>query len=170
MPRNLELKAPCSSPPSGAVIARSLGARHTHRFYHTDTYFKISSGRLKLREFRRGNSELIRYFRPNTRGVRVSQYTLVQVRHGREVRKALSRIFGVLTVVRKRRDVYILKNARIHVDVVKGLGSFIEFEVIVRYGLPQAKRLMNTLKQAFALRDRDCIGTSYGTMLLKKPR
>ncbi len=170
MPRNLELKAPFSSLASGAVIARSLGARRSDRFYHTDTYFTVASGRLKLRESRGRTSELILYSRPNTKGVRVSQYTIVQIRHNREMRNALKRLFGVLTVVRKRRDLYILKNARIHLDRVKGLGGFIEFEVIVRYGMPQAKRLMNVLKRAFALRDQDCIGTSYSAMLMNKSR
>lgn len=170
MPRNLELKAPLSSSAAGAAIARSLGARRANRFYHIDTYFKVVPGRLKLREFRGGNSELIWYSRPNTRGVRVSQYAIVQVRHTREVRNALSRVFGILAVVRKRRDLFILKNARIHLDRVKGLGSFVEFEVIVRRGMPQAKRLMNILKRAFALRERDCIGTSYSAMLMNQSR
>lgn len=170
MPRNLELKAPLPSPSAGAEIARSLGARRANRFHHVDTYFKIVSGRLKLREFRGGKGELIWYSRPNTRGIRVSQYTIVQVRHTREVRNALSGVFGTLAVVRKRRDLYVLKNARIHLDRVKGLGSFVEFEVIVRYGMPQAKRLMNTLKRAFAIRKRDCIGSSYSTLLMNQSR
>lgn len=170
MPRNLELKAPLPPSAAGAAIARSLGAKLADRFYHTDTYFKIGPGRLKLREFRGGIGELIRYSRPNTRGVRVSRYTIVQVRHPAEVRNALKRVFGVSAVVRKRRDLYILKNARIHLDRVRGLGSFVEFEVIISYGMPQAKRLMNELKKAFGLRDRDCIGTSYSTLLIDQSR
>ncbi|MEX1138607.1 MAG: class IV adenylate cyclase [Bacteroidota bacterium] len=171
MPRNLELKAPLSSSYAGAAIARSLGARRTNRFYHTDTYFNIPSGRLKLREFR-GNSrsQLIWYIRPNTRGVRISQYAIAPVQDTRETRKILSRLFGVQVVVRKRRDLFILNNARIHLDRIAGLGNFVEFEVIVRYGIPQAKHLMNVLKTAFSVRQRDCIGTSYCTMLMNRTR
>ena len=170
MPRNLELKAPLSSRTAGVAIARSLGARNKGRLYHTDTYFRVPAGRLKLREFRGGRSELISYTRPNNRGARVSQYNISRVHNAREMKRALTDVFGAVVVVRKRRELYTLKNARIHLDQVAGLGSYIEFEVIVRHGLPQAKRLINVLKTAFSVHDRDCVGTSYSTMLVNLSR
>ncbi|MEX2116817.1 MAG: class IV adenylate cyclase [Bacteroidota bacterium] len=170
MPRNLELKAPLPSLRTGAAIARSLRARNKGLLYHIDTYFTFPVGRLKLREFRDGHGELISYARSDRKGARISRYTIMLVRYPREIRKVLRRLFGVQVVVRKRRRLYTMKNARIHLDQVSGLGSFVEFEVIVRYGLPQAKRLMNVLKTAFSVRDRDCIGTSYSTMLINRSR
>ncbi len=165
MPRNLELKAPLASRTEGAAIARSLGATYQGRFHQTDTYFKVPSGRLKLREFRGGKGELIRYDRPNNKGTRTSTYTVVDVPHPGEMKRVLTRIFGVFVVVRKRRELFTLRNARIHLDRVAGLGSFIEFEVIVRRGKPQARLLMKHLRTAFSIRNRDCIATSYSALL-----
>jgi len=170
MPRNLELKTPLSSRTAAVEIARSLGARNKGRLFHTDTYFKVPAGRLKLREFRGGRTELISYTRPNNPGARVSQYIIARIHSARELKRALTSVFRVLVVVRKRRELYTLRNARIHLDQVSGLGSYIEFEVIVRHGLPQAKRLMSVLKTAFSVHDRDCVGTSYSTMLVNRSR
>jgi predicted adenylyl cyclase CyaB len=170
MPRNLELKAPLASRSEGAAIARSLGASYVGRFYQTDTYFRVPSGRLKLREFRGGKGELIRYERPDKKGTRTSIYTVVNVPHRREMKRVLTQIFGVLVVVRKRRELLTLRNARIHLDLVKGLGSFIEFEVIVRQNMPQARRLMKHLRSAFSIRNRDCIATSYSALLINQQR
>jgi adenylate cyclase class IV len=86
------------------------------------------------------------------------------------MKRTLSRVFGILVVVRKQRDLHTLRNARIHLDLVKGLGSFIEFEVIVRHGMPQARRLMKHLRSVFSIRHRACIGTSYSALLINKSK
>jgi adenylate cyclase class IV len=45
--------------------------------------------------------------------------------------QALSTALGVRGVVRKHRHVILIDNTRVHLDEVEGLGSFIEFEVVL---------------------------------------
>ena len=46
-------------------------------------------------------------------------------------KRLLGRMLGPRACVRKRREVWLYENARIHLDTVEGLGRFIEIEVVV---------------------------------------
>jgi len=162
MPRNLELKAVTSSLVRAATMARSLPARRAGVLYQTDTYFTVATGRLKLRVNRGSVAELIAYKRRDHRGARISTYSRIPVVNAPEMRKALGGTLGVRSTVRKRRVVFLYQNARIHLDSVRGHGSFIEFEVMVRQGMPQARRLMKHLKSVFQIRRKDIWPGSYG--------
>ena len=48
-------------------------------------------------------------------------------------------------VVEKKRRLFLYKNSRIHLDEVRGLGTFIEFEVLVKHGKQQAQKLLELL-------------------------
>lgn len=168
MPHNLELKAALRSIPAAALIARSLPARRTGVLHQTDTYFYAPFGRLKLREIRGVGAELIRYSRPDRPGVRRSDYTRTPVKDPATIRRILARTLGVRSVVRKRRVLFRYRNARIHLDAVSRLGTFLEFEVIVDKGLPQARRLMTFLRRQFRIRARDVRPGSYGDMILRR--
>ncbi|MCX6550557.1 MAG: CYTH domain-containing protein [Acidobacteria bacterium] len=74
-------------------------------------------------------------------------------------------MFGLAVCVRKRREVWLVENARIHMDRVTGLGTFAEIEVVVTRGMRQATRLMAALREALGIRQRDVIGTSYADLL-----
>ena len=50
---------------------------------------------------------------------------------GNDAEKYLSDILSIETVVEKKRDLYIYKNTRIHLDTVINLGSFLELETVV---------------------------------------
>jgi adenylate cyclase class IV len=63
--------------------------------------------------------------------------------------------------------VFLLKNARIHLDKVDRLGSFIEFEVIVRSGLRQARAMMKRLTKSFALEGQRSLAFSYSDLMLR---
>jgi len=64
-------------------------------------------------------------------------------------------------MVIKSRIVYLYKNARIHLDRVRGLGLFLEFEVLVTKGKEQAAGLMKELRREFQIAKGDVIGGSY---------
>lgn len=168
MPANLELKAALRSLQTAETTAKSLPARRMGILHQTDTYFQIADGRLKLREIRGSGAELIRYVRPNHAGVRRSEYTRIAVKQPAAVRRLLSRALGIRSVVRKRRILFRYRNARIHLDTVNRLGAFLEFEVMVRRGLPQARRLMTFLRRRFRIRARDVRPGSYGDMILRR--
>ena len=168
MPSNLELKAVCRSLADAQKIARKIRAKRIGTMHQTDTYFRINRGRLKLREIRGAGSELIYYRRPNRKGSRFSNYLVVPVVSRVAMKRLFRSLFGERTVVRKLRTLYLYKNARIHLDRVKGLGSFIEFEVLNTRGKRQAQTMMIFLKNEFRIRQGAIIAGSYSDLIWKR--
>ena len=74
---------------------------------------------------------------------------------------------GIVNVVRKRREIYLWHNVRIHLDDVQGLGQFLEFEAVLSpeiddaVGHEQLKKLMTE----FNLRPEDLLAGSYTDMI-----
>ena len=165
MAKNLEIKAVLLSILHGEEIAKRIGARRSGVLEQVDTYFSVPAGRLKLREINRKQYELISYTRPDGKRNRYSDYRIIQVRDLRNTKALLKALFGVRCVVRKRRTLYLYQNARIHLDVVRGLGVFLELEVVVRKGTVQAKRLMALLRKEFGISSGSLIAGSYSDML-----
>lgn len=165
---NLELKARCRDLGKARRIARSLRARKLKLLRQSDTYFDVRRGRLKIREISGTSAELIYYERPDKTGDRFSQYTIVKIEQARPLKIMLRNALGSKITVRKRRSVYLYKNARIHLDTVQGLGSFIEFEVIVEKGRQQARTLMKELRRKFDIVPEMIIRGSYSDLLLRK--
>ena len=126
---NLELKAKIVSPARTLKALRKMGGP-SETLIQTDTYFRIKSGRLKLREFANGKTELIFYRRNEETGRRWSYYSILNISDVKNTKAFLKEAFGIDVVVRKTRHVYCSRGeTRIHFDRVKGLGMFIEFEV-----------------------------------------
>ena len=168
MPTNLELKAKVSNLTDAERIARKIGAKKDSVLIQTDIYFNLASGRLKLREINSRKFELIHYARANRPGDRYSNYTIVPLREPHTVKKVLTKLFGQKVVVRKRRLLYLFNNARIHLDLVMGLGFFIEFEVLVTKGKAQAESFMRTLRKEFSLLPSQIVAGSYSDLLFQK--
>lgn len=166
--RNLEIKA--AVPSLAAVRARLRrvpGAALHARLRQTDWYFAVPRGRMKLRESVEGRSrraELIVYARPDTRGARTSRFVRMPVDECAATRRLLAGQFGVSVCVRKQREVWLVENARIHLDRVAGLGTFIEIEVVVTRGLPQARRLMAALRAGLGIEPGAVVGRSYSDL------
>lgn len=167
MPRNLELKARCGSLREVLRTARLLGAREAGLLEQVDRYFDVPFGRLKLREIRGSGAELIYYDRPSTSDItgRWSSYLIYPVGDAKRLRATLSAAWSVRAVVRKRRRLFLLENARIHLDTVDGLGTFLEFEVVQTKGRAQAAAMYRRLCAGFDIRPSDLIGGSYVDML-----
>ena len=83
--------------------------------------------------------------------------------------KALTSVFGVRCIVKKRRELYLYKNARIHLDHVESLGEFVEFEVMVTRGVRQAEKLLQFLIDEFRFRKADTVAGSYADLIMKRP-
>ena len=163
MPTNLELKAVVESPRRiDAILEKNT--RRQGLLIQTDTYFVVKRGRLKIREFRAGGAELIYYERREGNGSRWSNYEVIPLTDGAQLKKILSTLFRIKVVVKKRRRLYLYKNARIHMDKVEGLGRFIEFEVIVNSGKRQAQRVYNELRELLGIQDRSLIECSYADL------
>lgn len=134
---NIELKLECRDPGLARSICLTYGARFAGTQEQTDTYFRLSRGRLKKRESPGEAPEWIYYERPDQARARTSTFTLYTEVEAR--RQFGRRKLPVWVVVRKRRDVFLVGNVRIYLDAVEGLGAFVEFEAMVSQGQSAAR-------------------------------
>jgi adenylate cyclase class IV len=163
VPLNLELKARLPSLEQADRRARSIGASLLEEIRQTDTYFAVPNGRLKLREFDDGRSELIFYERPEVAPERQSSYSRIPLPSGTRLVPLLAKAVGIVTVVRKERRVFLYRGARIHLDRVDGMGTFLEFEVPLEQGTP-GEPLMRELRSLFAIEDAHVLQASYADL------
>jgi adenylate cyclase, class 2 len=165
--RNIELKAKCPDLARAREAALHLGAREAGVLEQTDTYFHCTSGRLKLRETAGHPAELIAYARADEPDVRASAYHVVPVGEPGPLKRSLATALGVRVVVVKRRRLLLWHNVRIHLDEVRGLGSFVEFEAVLSEGEDEAAAYerIATLANALELRPDDRIATSYSNLI-----
>src|SRR3954453_22739463 len=77
--RNIELKASDPDPERSLAVVLGLGARDRGFLYQRDTYFRVTSGRLKLREEEPGGATLVQYDRVDADEARESRYRLPHV-------------------------------------------------------------------------------------------
>jgi len=107
----------------------NLGSKFVGTVNQEDTYFEVPEGRLKLREIK-GTSdvELIFYERENIVGPKQDDAFLLRVRDADDFKAVLKRILKQIIIIEKEREIYTYQGTQIHLDTVKGLGKFIEFE------------------------------------------
>ena len=166
--RNIELKARCADLVAARAAAERIGARFQATLNQIDTYFHVPHGRLKLREIDGGvRAELIGYDRPDDIAARASDYRVVRVTDAADLKASLAAALGVRGEVRKRRDLFLWRNVRIHLDRVEGLGSFIEFEAVVSAhdDEPRSRQNLQQLAEALRISDDDRIALSYSDLL-----
>lgn len=132
MPTNLELKIRLNNPDKILKTVRAINAEYKGGMNQVDVYYKNSNFRLKLR-LENGTQVLIKYSRNEGTGNRWSDYQLISLEKN-DARDFLNDIFGEEVVVEKIRKYYLYDNTRIHIDEVKGLGSFLELETLVVKG------------------------------------
>ncbi len=134
-----------------------------------DTYYLLGAKRLKIRE-EGGRSEIIFYSRVNKNGTRESSYRMLKVyQFFVPILKFLLDIsYGVKIVVEKRRDLYLFKNTRIHLDTVAKLGTFIELETVMREEGDDTQYMAehNKVKDLLLLEQFPSISGSYSDLLL----
>ncbi len=110
---------------------------------------------------------LIAYERPDHPAFRESAYHLVPVPDPDLLKAALTAALGVRVVVAKQRTLYLLHNVRIHLDTVDNLGTFIEFEAVLRTPEDEAASpgRLAQLAEVLGIRDEDRISRSYSDLL-----
>jgi adenylate cyclase class 2 len=168
MRANLELKARCSDLERARERAREVATRWVGVDQQVDTYFVTRAGRLKLRESSLSGAQLIPYFRPDERAAKRSDYQVIAIEDGAGLARMLGAMLGVHRIVRKRREIALFENVRIHLDRVDGLGTFVELEAVwdgAEVGLAEQQRKLAFLRERLGLRDEDVIAGSYETLL-----
>jgi len=138
--------------------------------FQKDTYFKVPTGRLKLREGNIENS-LIFYKREDVQGIKLSQINLVKLTPNSGMDKVLLNSNGILTIVSKKREIYFIDNVKFHIDEVMGLGAFVEIEAIDETGIFSKEKLQQQCEyyaEVFKIKTTDMIEGSYSDMIIKQ--
>lgn len=169
MPRNIEIKARVAEPEALRQRALALATAPEQRLEQDDSFFVLPAGRgrLKLRQFGDGSAELIHYQRADDAGAKASDYVRVPLADGDACREALGRALGLQGRVRKRRSVVMVGRTRVHLDAVEGLGDFMELEVVLRDGEPDADGVAEAeaLLQALGLAGAPRVAGAYLDLL-----
>ena len=171
MARNIEIKARITSVDSLAAKVAPLADVGPTAIAQDDTFFHCAQGRLKLRVFADGHGELIAYERGDTRGPKLSDYVRAPVAEPAALRDALTRACGQRGRVIKQRTLYLIGATRVHLDVVEGLGHFMELEVVLRdeqtpsEGEAIAQRLLATL----GIQTDQLLSQAYIDLLEQRP-
>lgn len=137
--------------------------------HQKDTYYKVATGRLKLRE---GNIEnaLIYYEREDSNESKQSDVILYRHVPDEGLKAILEKVHGVKIVVHKKRKIYFVNNVKIHLDEVAQLGTFIEVEAIDKdgsIGIEKLKAQCNEFAKFFGVLPGDYMAESYSDMLMK---
>ena len=166
MPKNLEIKVKLSSHKEVKTILKKNRIDLEGLLIQKDIYYKVDRGILKLR-IENDKQTLIFYDRNEKSKKRLSDYHLLEINktNGNEY---LKRFLDVLTIVKKKRELYLFNNTRIHLDFVKNLGYFLELETRVTNGLKDAEKRFNYLLDLLNLHDKKEIRASYKDLLLDK--
>lgn len=166
MPKNLEIKVKLDSLKEVKSILKQNEIPRAEILIQKDIYYKVKQGLLKLR-LENKKQTLIFYNRNEKSKKRWSDFHLLDIK-GTDGNKYLKRFLDVLTVVDKKRALFLFDNTRIHLDEVKGLGFFLELETKVISGLTDAEKRFNNIKKLLRLDDKPEIRASYKDLLIKK--
>lgn len=131
MSANVEIKARVGDPEAFAARARAICGSEPEIIEQADVFFRAARGRLKLRRFTASRGELIHYERPDAVGPKTSRYRLVSTHDPDGLTAALADALGEIGRVVKTRRLWLAGRTRIHLDAVRGLGDFMELEVVL---------------------------------------
>lgn len=172
---NIEIKAKCNDFDHARETAKRLKTDYIGHLHQIDTYFETKEGRLKLREINNINikeAQLIPYFKEYSAGPMKSSYSVLPVTDPTNLKLILDKTLGTVTVVDKKREVFLIDNVRVHLDKVKNLGTFIEFEAVYEENSPADKEREITrvyeLMDTFKIKKNDLLDKSYIDYLLSK--
>jgi len=170
MSQNIEIKAVYPDLKKGQHKARALAAQFIGTDHQIDTYFNVPRGRLKLRESALSGNQLIPYLRPDEQTAKKSQYVLLPVQDPSAVKELLTRMFGIRLIVEKERHIYLWQNVRIHLDQVKNLGTFLEFEAVIdeEHAAEICREQVRFLLTHFEIPETNLLARSYADLLTER--
>jgi adenylate cyclase class 2 len=162
--QNLEFKTRLDDAARATAALTALSATDAGLLVQRDTYFHVPDGRLKLREMP-DHAELIAYDRDERGAAMLSHYTVTPVADPAALRAELAARHGIRGVVEKARGLWLYRNARIHLDHVAGLGSFLEIEVVEPRTPEEGRALLEELLTALGLHPAEPLRMSYIDMI-----
>jgi len=169
MPANIEIKARVRDFKGLQQKAEQLCDTPRQVIQQEDTFFNCPNGRIKLRELGPQRGQLVYYLREDVTGPKHSEYKIFETTDPAGLKLILSEAYGVRGVVSKIRYLYMAGQTRIHLDDVKGLGKFMELEVVLKPGQTDAEgqALAEALMQKIGIRKTDLIESAYMDIMEK---
>jgi len=170
MSKNIEIKAKVNLDDIEKKVVLLKNISTPQIILQEDVFLNHNEGRLKLRKFPNGKSELIFYKRDNLNGPKSSEYYIYNSTNTKELQNFLINSFGLRGIVRKTRKLYLLNNTRIHLDKVDSLGEFLELEVIVNdeYNETACKKTADDLINYLQISEEMLIDKAYIDLLEEK--
>jgi len=163
---NIEVKARCADFAPIEARLSELEAGPAGTFEQSDTYFRVSQGRLKLRELAPDEGQLIQYARTDTPGPKRSEYRIAHTSDPGSMRAILADLVGIWLEVRKTRRIWLWENVRIHLDEVAGLGRFVELEAVTEdRGERESRARVEQLMAELSIDPGDLVPGSYSDLL-----
>lgn len=167
--KNIELKIRMDNFKKVIFLLHKIKAFDIGEIIQCDTYYNHSDGRLKIREINNRDAEVIFYQRPDIEKSKISKYEITPIIFSQldNFKNDLKSKYGEEVVVFKKRQLWIYKNTRIHLDSVDYLGNFLELETIVgdrkiQKAMREHKDIIDLLK----LSEYEKINTSYSNLLM----
>ncbi len=165
---NLEAKFRLLDHAEAEARAAALGYVRRAILNQRDTFFRVASGKLKLRE-ETGSAVLIFYRRRESASLMLSDYEIVPVADPARWLRILEDALGAIAVVEKVRILMTRDNVRLHLDRVAKLGEFGEIEAVIADGDdPERSRgAVDEILAALGVGQADLIDVSYFELLAK---
>lgn len=167
MATNIEIKALARDFEGQKQMAEGLSDTPCQIILQVDTFFKVPSGRFKLRDLGAGHGQLVFYTRPDSSGPKRSDYFIYETSQPAVLTDILAKALGVRGVVKKTRRLYLVGQTRIHMDEVVGLGEFIELEVVMEEGQSdmEGQAIAEDLMRKLGIQEEDLIEGAYMDMM-----
>lgn len=169
---NSEIKARCDNHAKIRDFLLAHGADYKGTDHQIDTYFNVSTGRLKLRQGSIENN-LIFYTRSDAAGPKQLEICLSAVEKESTIGAVLAKALGVKVQVDKKREIYFIDNVKFHIDTVKNLGTFMEIEAIDWDGSIGTDKLQEQCEyyaKAMNIAKKDLVKGSYSDLLIELGR
>jgi len=160
--KNIEIKAKINDYKNVKRLVEDLCSNPVETEQQKDTFFNTPKGRLKLRESDE-TSAIMYYFRPDSHGPKQSDIALSFTDNSDTLKTVLDKSIGIRGIVIKKRILYKHGQTRIHLDDVKGLGKFIELEVVLNPGQTSndGEIIAYKLMDKFDIQKTDLIDVAY---------
>jgi predicted adenylyl cyclase CyaB len=163
MPANIEIKARVHDFKRLQQKVEQLSDAPCQVIQQEDTFFNCPNGRIKLRELGPHRGQLVYYLRPDVSGPKHSEYKIFETDDPAGLKIILTEAYGIRGVVSKVRYLFMAGQTRIHLDDVKGLGTFIELEVVLQADQTDAEgqAIAENLMHRLGILESDLIDTAY---------
>jgi len=91
----------------------------------------------------------------------------LEISNPEEFKEKTEKILGIKSVVDKVREVYVYRETKIHLDSVKRLGCFIEFEKETSdLEIENCRKFLEKLMKKLKIKRENLIELSYGELIL----